>query len=84
PDLVPVHTTPEWIERLRAELPEPPAERRKRLKAEWGYSDEEFRDVVNAGVTEEIAATVEAGATASAARKWWMGEIARLANVAEK
>ena len=40
--------------------------------------------MVNAGVTEEIAATVEAGATAAAARKWWMGEIARLANVAEK
>lgn len=84
PDLVPIHTTPEWIERLRADLPEPPAERRKRLKAEWGYSDEEFRDVVNAGVMDEIAATIEAGATAAAARKWWMGEIARLANVAEK
>mgnify|MGYP003081671361 FL=1 len=79
PDLVPVVTNSEWIERLRAELPEPPAERRRRLKGEWGYSDEEFRDVVNAGALE----TVAAGATAAAARKWWMGEIARRAKQAE-
>ena len=71
PDLVPVVTNSEWIERLRAELPEPPAERRRRLKGEWGYSDEEFRHVVHAG------------APAAAARKWWMGEIARRAKQAE-
>ncbi|MCT1601043.1 Asp-tRNA(Asn)/Glu-tRNA(Gln) amidotransferase subunit GatB [Kocuria sp. p3-SID1433] len=80
PDLVPVCPDPAWVEQLRASLPEPPAQRRARLQKEWGYSDEEFRDVVNAGVTEEIAATIEAGASKAAARKWWMGEIARLAN----
>lgn len=83
PDLVPVVVDREWVERVRAGLPELPAVRRKRLKAEWGFSDEEFRDVVNAGVDGEIDATVEAGATPAAARKWWMGEIARLANVRE-
>ncbi len=83
PDLVPVVVDREWVERVRADLPELPAVRRKRLKADWGFSDEEFRDVVNAGVDGEIAATVEAGATPAAARKWWMGEIARLANVRE-
>ena len=83
PDLVPVVTNSEWIERLRAELPEPPAERRRRLKGEWGYSDEEFRDVVNAGALDVIEETVAAGATAAAARKWWMGEIARRAKQAE-
>lgn len=83
PDLVPVVTNSEWIERLRAELPEPPAERRRRLKGEWGYSDEEFRDVVNVGALDVIEETVAAGATAAAARKWWMGEIARRAKQAE-
>ena len=83
PDLVPVVTNSEWIERLRAELPEPPAERRRRLKGEWGYSDEEFRDVVNAGALDVIEETVAAGATAAAARKWWMCEIARRAKQAE-
>lgn len=81
PDLVPIQIGADWVERVRSELPEPPAERRRRLKAEWGYSDEEFRDVVNAGVLDEIEETISAGASGAAARKWWMGEIARLANL---
>lgn len=83
PDLVPVVTDSEWIERLRAELPEPPAARRRRLKNDWGYSDEEFRDVVNAGAMDAIEETVAAGASPAVARKWWMGEIARIAKVRE-
>lgn len=79
PDLVPVVTDEAWIECLRAELPEPPSERHKRLKTDWGFSDEEFRDVVNAGAMDAIEETVAAGAPASVARKWWMGEIARIA-----
>ncbi|WP_346845921.1 Asp-tRNA(Asn)/Glu-tRNA(Gln) amidotransferase subunit GatB [uncultured Rothia sp.] len=83
PDLVPVVTDSEWIERLRAELPEPPAARRRRLKNDWGYSDEEFRAVVNAGAMDAIEETVAAGASPAVARKWWMGEIARIAKVRE-
>ena len=83
PDLVPIVPDRAWVERLRAELPEPPAQRRKRLKEQWGYSEEEFRDVVNAGVLEEIEQTVAAGASPAVARKWWMGEIARLAKQRE-
>ncbi len=83
PDLLPVVVDEAWIERVRAELPELPAVRNRRLKAEWGFSDAEFRDVVNAGVADQIAETVDAGASPAAARKWWMGEIARLANLRE-
>lgn len=83
PDLVPIEIDQAWIDRLVADLPELPMQRRRRLKDAWGFSDEEFRDVVNADVLDEIEATISAGATASAARKWWMGEIARLANIAE-
>ncbi|WP_336711555.1 Asp-tRNA(Asn)/Glu-tRNA(Gln) amidotransferase subunit GatB [Arthrobacter sp. USHLN218] len=83
PDLVPVVTTPEWIEELRSRLPEPPVERRKKLKAAWGYSDAEFRDVLNAGVMDVIEETIAAGASAAVARKWWMGEISRRAKEAE-
>ncbi len=82
PDLVPVAPTPEQVEALRATLPEPPAERRRRLQAEWGYSDLEMRDVMNAGATEIIEETVAAGATPAGARKWWTGEVARRANTA--
>ncbi|GAB3191565.1 Asp-tRNA(Asn)/Glu-tRNA(Gln) amidotransferase subunit GatB [Nesterenkonia suensis] len=80
PDLLPIVTTGAWIEKLRAELPEPPAERRRRLREAWGYADAEFRDVVAAGLLDEIEETVDSGASPAVARKWWMGEISRLAN----
>ena len=80
PDLVPVAPSREWVEELRAALPEPPAVRRARLQAEWGFSDLEMRDTVGAGALGLVEATIEAGATAPAARKWWLGELARRAN----
>lgn len=79
PDLVPLAPPREWVEEIRANLPELPAVRRRRLQAEWGYADAEMRDVVNAGAAELIEATVAAGASPAAARKWWMGELARTA-----
>ena len=79
PDLVPVAPAREWVEQIRAALPELPAARRRRLKAEWGLADDEMRDVVNAGALDLIEATVAAGASGQAARKWWMGELARAA-----
>lgn len=79
PDLVPLAPSREWVEQLRAELPELPVAKRRRLRTEWSYSDKEMRDVVNAGALELIESTVEAGASPAAARKWWMGELARTA-----
>ena len=79
PDLVPVAPAREWVEQIRAALPELPAARRRRLKAEWGLADDEMRDVVNAGALDLIEATVAAGTSGQAARKWWMGELARAA-----
>ena len=79
PDLVPLAPSREWVEQLRAELPELPVAKRRRLRTEWSYSDKEMRDVVNAGALELIESTVVAGASPAAARKWWMGELARTA-----
>lgn len=81
PDLLPVEPSAELIEELRAALPEPPAARRRRLKADWGFTDLEFQDVLNGGLLVEITETVAAGASPAAARKWWTGEISRVANV---
>ncbi|MDF2442792.1 MAG: aspartyl-tRNA(Asn)/glutamyl-tRNA(Gln) amidotransferase subunit [Subtercola sp.] len=80
PDLLPVEPSAELIEELRAALPEAPAIRRRRLKADWGFTDLEFQDVVNSGLLTEIIETTAAGASAQSARKWWTGEIARVAN----
>jgi len=80
PDLVPVAPTRERVEELRATMPEPPDERRRRLQNDWGYSDMEMRDVMNAGAVMLIEESVAAGATPAGARKWWLGELARRAS----
>ena len=84
PDLVPVNPDAALIEKLRASLPENPAERRKRLASEWGFAEMEFRDVVNAGLLDVIEEAIAAGAKPQAARKWYTGEIARIANSEDK
>ena len=80
PDLVPLAPPHEWVDSLRATLPELPSARRARLQAEWGFSDLEMRDVLNASALELVAATIDAGSDAAGAKKWWLGEIARVAN----
>lgn len=84
PDLLPVQPPRELIEELRATLPEQPVARRRRLMDEWGFTPLEFQDVRNGGLLDVVEATIAAGATPAAARKWWTGEITRLANAQEK
>ena len=84
PDLVPVQPTEELIEEIRTRLPENPASRRARLQQEWALSDNEFRDIVNSDLLDEIDSTVSLGVSAQSAKKWWTGEIARIANVEGK
>ncbi len=80
PDLVPIAPDPAWLDELRATLPEPPAERRRRLQGQWGFTDKEMQDLLNAHAVDLVEATVAAGAAPAAARKWWSGELARRAN----
>jgi aspartyl-tRNA(Asn)/glutamyl-tRNA(Gln) amidotransferase subunit B len=80
PDLVPIAPAREWVESLRAALPELPLERRQRLREEWGISALEMQAALNAGAVSSIEATIAAGATARDAYNWWMGELARNAN----
>ncbi|MDR0627565.1 MAG: Asp-tRNA(Asn)/Glu-tRNA(Gln) amidotransferase subunit GatB [Bifidobacteriaceae bacterium] len=80
PDLLPIEPSRAWVESLRRTLPEPPAVRRARLRSEWGFTELEMGDAVNAGAVDLIAATVAAGTSPAGARKWWLGELARTAN----
>ncbi|KRB77141.1 glutamyl-tRNA amidotransferase [Nocardioides sp. Root190] len=80
PDLVPVAPSREWVEQLRATLPENPATKRVRLQEDWGFSDLEMRDTVGAGALELVEQTVAQGTAPQAARKWWLTELARRAN----
>jgi aspartyl-tRNA(Asn)/glutamyl-tRNA(Gln) amidotransferase subunit B len=80
PDLVPLAPDPQWVAELKASLPELPRVRRERLRTAWGLTELDMQSIVNAGAVELIEATVAAGATPEAARKWWLGELARQAN----
>jgi len=80
PDLVPVAPDPAWVEELRAGLPKPAAEHRRELRERWGLSDQDMQALVNAGAVSLVEDTVAAGASVEAARKWWLGELARQAN----
>jgi len=82
PDLVPVAPPADWVEQIRADLPEAPSARRARLRAEWSLSDLDMSALTNADALDLVEATVTAGATPADARKWWLGELARHANEA--
>jgi aspartyl-tRNA(Asn)/glutamyl-tRNA(Gln) amidotransferase subunit B len=82
PDLVPVAPSRDWVEQIRAALPELPTASRARLQAQWGLSDLDMTALRNAGALDLVAATVAAGATPAAARKWWLEELSRQANKA--
>jgi aspartyl-tRNA(Asn)/glutamyl-tRNA(Gln) amidotransferase subunit B len=82
PDLVPLAPSREWVESLRASLPEPPAQLRRRL-AEWlGASLLELQEMTNAGALDLVAETVRAGAPYGEARGWWMAYLTQQANEA--
>jgi aspartyl-tRNA(Asn)/glutamyl-tRNA(Gln) amidotransferase subunit B len=82
PDLVPIAPAADWVQALRATLPELPSARRARLQSEWNLSDLDMAAVINAAALDLIDQTVAAGATAADAFKWWLGELSRRANAA--
>ena len=76
PDLPPIHISNDWIEEVRASIPEMPDKRRERYTQDWGIP------AYDAGVltqTKEMSdfydATVAAGADPKLAANWLMGEV---------
>ena len=80
PDLEPVAPDAGLVERLRQTIPEYPWLTRNRFQDEWGISDEVMRDLVNNGVVDLVAATVEHGASSDQARAWWGNFLVQKAN----
>jgi aspartyl-tRNA(Asn)/glutamyl-tRNA(Gln) amidotransferase subunit B len=80
PDLVPIAPSAQWVEELRAGLPELPSARRARLQAAWGLSEANMTALRNAGALDLVDQTIAAGAAPEQARKWWLGELSRRAN----
>ena len=80
PDLLPIAPSRAWVEELRAGLPEMPSVKRARLMVEWDISEFELQTLANSGAIELVEATIAIGVDSSAARKWWTGELLRVAN----
>jgi aspartyl-tRNA(Asn)/glutamyl-tRNA(Gln) amidotransferase subunit B len=80
PDLVPLAPPRDWVDQIRASLPELPAARRARLQEAWGITAAEMTNIRNAGALDLVEETIAAGASPADARKWWLNELARRAN----
>ncbi|MCK0507583.1 Asp-tRNA(Asn)/Glu-tRNA(Gln) amidotransferase subunit GatB [Aromatoleum anaerobium] len=90
PDLLPLVISPEWIARVRSEMPELPGAMKARLVAEYGLS---AYDAASLTASKEVAAYYQAMLTAADAKpgsqlpklcaNWTMGELAAQLNRAE-
>lgn len=81
PDLVPIVTSEERIEEIRASLPELPDARRKRLTEECGLSAYDA-GVITAtrAMADYFDAVCSAGADAKLAANWLMGDVSKHLN----
>jgi aspartyl-tRNA(Asn)/glutamyl-tRNA(Gln) amidotransferase subunit B len=80
PDLLPVSPDPDWVEEIRQSLPETPSVRRRRLREAWQLAETDFRALINADLLDVVEETINQGTTAASAKKWWLGELSRIAN----
>ena len=81
PDLAPLEPDPEWIEKLRADLPELPAARRARFRDQFGLDPNQ-----SAMLTEDarwasfFEQAVSDGASPKGVANWMTGDLAGLLN----
>ena len=77
PDLVPIEATAAWVDGLRADLPELPAERRARLAAATGLPAKEVGWLARDPEVLAYFEAVAAGRDPKVAAAWVMGELQR-------
>lgn len=81
PDLPPIVTSEETIEKYRSELPELPDARRARLEKEYGLSDYDAGIITSSrAMAEYFDAVVATGAEPKLAANWIMGDLAKNLN----
>lgn len=81
PDLGPIEVSPEQLAIWKAELPELPAQKRRRYETELGLSPYDARVLTDdRAIAEYFEATVAAGASPKPAANWIMGDISAYLN----
>lgn len=80
PDLPPFSVSREWVEEIRARMPELPDAKRQRLTAQYGLSDYEVNLLAEMRERADYfeAAIASAPQHAKAISNWMLGEMARL------
>ncbi|MDD6133644.1 MAG: Asp-tRNA(Asn)/Glu-tRNA(Gln) amidotransferase subunit GatB [Selenomonadaceae bacterium] len=83
PDLPPIVTSEETIEKYRSELPELPDARRARLESEYGLSDYDAGIITSSrAMAEYFDAVIAEGADPKLAANWIMGDLSKELNAA--
>ena len=81
PDLVPVELDDAWVERIRAELPELPAQRQARLIAELGLPKYDASIIVsNRAMAEYFDEAVKTTKDAKGIANWLLGDVSAYLN----
>jgi aspartyl-tRNA(Asn)/glutamyl-tRNA(Gln) amidotransferase subunit B len=75
PDLSPLVLDPQWVARLRAELPELPDAKKARFVSAYGLSPDDAGVLVAEKETAEFFERVAAGRDPKAAANWVMGDL---------
>src|SRR5215470_6272613 len=75
PDLLPLVLDPDWVKRLRAELPELPGAKRARFVSEYGLSADDADVLVAEKETALFFERVAQGRNAKVAANWVMGDL---------
>ncbi len=81
PDLVPIMVEQEWINRMRASLPELPDAKRDRFISAYGIPEYDADLLTSERATAEwFEAAVNAGGQPKAVSNWIMGDLSKLLN----
>jgi aspartyl-tRNA(Asn)/glutamyl-tRNA(Gln) amidotransferase subunit B len=81
PDLPPLRPSDAWVDELRGQLPELPAQRRARYVEQLGLSPYDAGVITaDAALAAYFDATIDAGAAPKSAANWISGEFSRLLN----
>nr|PZN76313.1 MAG: Asp-tRNA(Asn)/Glu-tRNA(Gln) amidotransferase GatCAB subunit B [Pseudomonadota bacterium] len=75
PDLLPLELTQEWVDALKADLPELPDEKKKRFMEQYGLSSYDAGVLVAERAAADYFEKVAAGRDAKAAANWVINEL---------
>jgi aspartyl-tRNA(Asn)/glutamyl-tRNA(Gln) amidotransferase subunit B len=84
PDLIPIEFLEEYIESLRASLPELPIPRKRRFMQEYGLPATDAAQLVSERATADYFEATAKRADPKLVANWMLGDLTRLANAASQ